>query len=111
MRTRDFGNFYWHELTYPYKPKGLWEPADTQEIDAPFRRGHGLAIRVPFTCKAIVIGHWKETGYSENQALTYAINGRGLKKDEVDWDFIRSMDLENELNVQKEERTKRENKA
>ena len=111
MRTRDIGNFYWHNLTYPYKPKGLWETADTQEIDPPFRRGHGLAIRVPFTRKAIVIGRWKETGYSENQALTYAINGRGLKKDEVDWDVIRSIDLEKELNAKKAQGTTRENKA
>lgn len=99
MRTRDIGNFYWHNLEYSYKPKGLWEKADTQEIDAPFRRGAGLAVRVPFTRKAIVIGHWRETGYSENEALTYAINGRGLAKDEVNWDFIRSIDLEKELDV------------
>ena len=90
MQTKDFGTFYWHSLTYPYKPKGLYEKADTQEIDPPFRRGKGLAFRFPFSKKAIVIGKWKKTGYTESEALTYAIKGRGLKKEEINWDFIRS---------------------
>ena len=96
MMVKDVGNFYWHRLTYPVKPRGLAEKAYTQEVDPPFRRGFGLSLRVPFTCKAVVIGRWKETGYSESQALTYAINGRGLKKEEIDWDFIRDRALEEE---------------
>lgn len=96
MQTRDIGNIYWHALTYPIKPKVFVEKADTQEIDEPFRRGKGLAIRVPFTRKALVIGIWKETNYTESEALTYAINGRGLTRDEIDWESIRSMNLEKE---------------
>lgn len=87
--TKDIGNYYWHGLTYPYKPKGLYEKAETQEIDEPFRHGSGVSIRIPFTKRAIVIGKWAKTGYTESEALTYAIRGRGLKKDEVNWDAIR----------------------
>lgn len=94
MQTKDIGNLYWHPLTYPYKPKGLFEKAHTQELDAPFRRGYGVAFRLPFSKSAIVLGIWKKTGYTESEALTYAIKGRGLPKSEVNWDFIRSMDME-----------------
>ncbi len=87
--TKDIGSYYWHGLTYPYKPKGLWEKAETQEIDEPFRRGTGIAVRFPFTKRAIVLGKWATTDYTESEALTYAIRGRGLKKDEVNWDAIR----------------------
>ena len=61
----------------------------TQEIDEPFRSGKGFAIRIPFTKRALVVGKWSNTDYTESQALTYAIRGRGLKKDEVNWDAIR----------------------
>lgn len=94
MQTKDVGNIYWHSLTYPYKPKGLVERADTQELDHPFRRGKGIAFRVPFSRKALVMGVWKKTGYTESQALTYAIKGRGLQKSEVNWDKIRSMEMD-----------------
>lgn len=94
MQTKDIGNFYWHSLTYPYRPKGLFERAYSQELDPPFRRGHGIAIRFPYSKSAIVLGIWKKTGYTESEALTYAIKGRGLPKEEVNWDFIRSMDME-----------------
>jgi len=94
MQTKDIGNFYWHRLAYPVKPKGLVERAHSQELDHPFRRGMGIAIRFPFSKKAIVLGIWRKTGYTESEALTYAIKGRGLPKSEVNWDYIRSMDME-----------------
>lgn len=89
MEPREIGNMYWHVLTYPSKPKILWERADTQEIDPPFRFGSGWSIRVPFTRKAIVIGTWKRT-YPESEALTYAIRGRYVSEEELDWDVVRN---------------------
>lgn len=94
MQTKDIGNIYWHSITYRVKPRGFMERAHTQELDPPFRKGFGVAIRPPFSKKAVVIGIWRKTGYTESQALTYAIKGRGLPKTEVNWDFIRSMDME-----------------
>ena len=89
MITKDIGSFYFHKITYPVKPKELFEKAESQEVEFPFRRGAGFAVRCPLTKKALVIGRWKETGYTESEALTYAINGRPLSKDELDWDSIR----------------------
>lgn len=85
---KDVGNMYWHILEYPVKPKVLWERAETQEIDEPFRFGSGWAIRMPFTRKAVVIGKW-QSSYTESEALTYAIRGRSLDSDEIDWDVVR----------------------
>jgi hypothetical protein len=85
---RDIGPFYWHTLVYPVKPPILWEKAETQEIDFPFRGGVGVSIRLPFTRLAIVIGHWNSS-YDESQALTNAVRGRALPEEEVNWDFVR----------------------
>ena len=85
---KEFKNIYWHPLTYPVKPKELFERAETQEIDPPFRGGAGWAIRLPFSRKALVVGKWKAS-YSESEALTYAIRGRYVSEDELDWDIVR----------------------
>lgn len=85
---RDVGPFYWHTLVYPVKPPILWEKAETQEIDFPFRGGVGVSLRLPFTRLALVVGHWKSS-YDESQALTNAIRGRSLPEEEVNWDFVR----------------------
>jgi len=87
--TKEFKNIYWVTLNYPTKPKCFIEKAETQEIDEPFRSGKGWAIRMPFTRKALVIGVWK-TSYTESEALTYAIRGRVVDNDEIDWNTVRS---------------------
>jgi len=88
-KTHDIGKFYWHGINYGFKPKELFEKAESREIEAPFRIGKGIALRVPFSTRGIVMGWWRKSGLSESQALTYAVNGRGLKTDEVNWDHIR----------------------
>ena len=85
---RDIGPFYWHTLVYPVKPKELWEKAETQEIDTPFRGGVGVSIRLPLTRLALVVGKWTSR-FEESQALTNAIRGRALPEEEIDWDFVR----------------------
>jgi len=85
---RDIGPFYWHPLVYPVKPPVLWERAETQEIDYPFRGGAGVAIRLPFTRLALVLGKWIAQ-YEEGVALTNAIRGRALPEEELDWDYVR----------------------
>ena len=75
-------------MTYPVKPPVVFERAETQEIEKPYRFGKGWCLRLPFTRKALVVGKWIKQ-YEESTALTVAINGRGMKQDEVDWDTIR----------------------
>jgi len=87
-KTHDVGKFYWHTLVYPIKFKGFTDKAETQEIEHPYRAGNGVAIRLPLTRLAIVVGKWGKS-LPEGEALTRAIVGRGMKFDEVDWDTIR----------------------
>ena len=87
-KTHDIGKFYWHTLVYPVKPPVIIDKAETQEIEHPFRGGHGWCFRLPFTRLSLVIGKWTKQ-YDESSALTRAIVGRGMKQDEVDWDMIR----------------------
>lgn len=80
---------YWHVLEYPVKPKNFFEKADTQLIDPPYSYGSGVAIRAPFSKKALVIGLWWGTLH-ETQALTRAIGGKILPIDDSEfWDKIR----------------------
>lgn len=85
---RTVGLFYWHTLVYPVKPPILWERAETQEIEIPFRGGVGTSIRLPLTRLALVVGKWNSS-YDESQALTNAIHGRPLPEEEIDWNFVR----------------------
>jgi hypothetical protein len=87
-KTHDVGKFYWHTMVYPVKPPVLLERAETQEIDGPYRGGHGWCLRLPFTRVSLVVGKWTKH-YDESSGLTRAIVGRAMKQDEVDWDMIR----------------------
>lgn len=88
--TRGVGPFFWHGMSYPVKPEIFFDPSETQEIDFPFRRGRGYAVRFPFTKHAIVLGRW-QSQHNESEALTYAISGRAMDPDELDWDTVREM--------------------
>jgi hypothetical protein len=87
--THDVGSFYWTTIKYLSKPSILVERAESQEIDLPFRRGVGVAFRVPFSTFGIVFGKWVSAAPSESHALSYAIGGRVVTDDELDWDHVR----------------------
>lgn len=89
--THDVGKFYWHTLVYPVKPKVIFDRAETQQIEHPYRFGKGWAIRLPFTRLALVLGVYVQS-FSEGEALTRAINGRAIEESKFDWDTIRTID-------------------
>jgi len=99
-KTHDIGPLYWHPIKYGFKPKEFFEKAESQEIEEPFRHGKGIAVRLPLSKLGLVVGIWKKTGFSEREALTYAVNGRGLAQDEVNWDNIRYGAPKNEATTQ-----------
>lgn len=83
-KTRGVKSFYWHPMVYPIKPPVLWERADTQEIEEPYRQGIGVSIRLPLTRLALVFGKWVRT-HDEFNGLTNAIKGRVMTDDEINW--------------------------
>lgn len=102
-QTKDLGPLYAHILIYPIRPKVFVERAYSQEIDGQYRKGYGIAVRMPFTNKAIVLGLWKKTGYTESEGLTYAIKGRGLSAEDKAWDKIRNGAIECSDDLEKNE--------
>lgn len=88
-QTHDIGTFYWTTIKYLGKPKVLIERAESQEIDGKFRRGVGVAFRVPFSTLGVVLGKWVSQAESESHALSYAIGGRILDDNEFNWDHLR----------------------
>jgi hypothetical protein len=87
--THDIGKYYWHVMVYPIKPPVVFEKAETQEIEEPYRNGKGYCFRFPFTRLSLVVGKWVRT-YPESEALTVAINGRKMNEEEINWDYIRN---------------------
>lgn len=83
-KTRGVKSFYWHPMVYPIKPPVLWERADTQEIEEPYRQGVGVSIRLPLTRLALVFGKWVKA-HDEFSGLTNAIKGRVMTEDEINW--------------------------
>jgi hypothetical protein len=87
--THDMGSYYWTTIKYLRRPRVIVERAESQEIDFPFRRGLGVAFRLPFSTLGIVVGKWISTAPSESHALSYAIGGRVVSENELDWDYVR----------------------
>jgi hypothetical protein len=87
--THDIGTYYWTTIRYLSKPRVLIERAESQEIDPPFRRGVGVAFRLPFSTRGVVLGKWVAAAASESHALSYAIGGRVVSDQEFDWDTVR----------------------
>ena len=77
-KVHDIGaQLFWHTLTYPSTEFPLLDRGITHEIDEPFRVGISKVIRLPFTKRALVVGHWKAQ-LSEGMALQNAIGARAL---------------------------------
>lgn len=79
---------YWQVLKYPFVPPKFLDESETQEIDDPYRHGRGVAIKIPFTKSVLILGKWLSKK-GESEALTYAIGGRILSDDELNWESIR----------------------
>lgn len=68
---------YVHTMKYPSRHFPLTEPGRTQEIEPPYRQGHGRVFRLPLTTAAVVVGRWQDA-QDEGEALTEAIGMREL---------------------------------
>lgn len=87
---------YWQWMKYPFNPKQFKDVSETQEIEYPFRHGRGVALHVPFTKWVLILGKWLSSK-TESEALTYAIGGRILSEDEINWDKILYGELDEPL--------------
>lgn len=75
--VREIGrSFYVQKLYYITKPAPLVDMVATNEIHPPYRTGRALALRVPFTKIALILGRWVDAHRSEQDALLAAMRGR-----------------------------------
>jgi hypothetical protein len=70
-QTHDFGPFFVHRINLrPDAPR--FSRATTQEIDPPYRRSNPVVVRL-VRGFGIVLGRWRKTGMTEDEALLTAL--------------------------------------
>jgi hypothetical protein len=76
MQTTDIGRAFFHVI-HVKRGTPTFHMADTVEIEAPYRRSRSLVIRLTFR-RALVLGWWRDTSWSEEKALMEAVAGWGI---------------------------------
>lgn len=75
-QTFDVGRLFLHVLKV--EPGPLVHFGTSQEIERPFRRSRVVVVRLWPLRRALAIGWWRKTGFTEEQALTKALQGYGI---------------------------------
>lgn len=83
--TRDIGRVYVHSFKYPLRGAPLFERANTNEVEWPYRRGRGVMLRIG-RFRAIALGRWRDEERDEDEALLEALEGEEM---DVEIDVIR----------------------
>ena len=78
METKDLpGNRYVTLYRYPKVPRLplLGVGCETRETDRPFRVGYGVAVRLPLTRWAVIVGEWSHDlpGETDDEKLRAAL--------------------------------------
>lgn len=73
---------YAHQMVYPPGKFPLVERGETQEIEYPFRTGHSVVMRAPFTRRALAVGLWRGKR-DEDDALMGALGARWIGDEHV----------------------------
>jgi hypothetical protein len=80
--THDLGSFFWHSISLK-KESPIFHRYPSHEPDAPYRWSSSLILRLPFTTKGIVVGHWRPTDRTEDAALLAGMAGRDMSIDQL----------------------------
>lgn len=67
-----------HTMKYPSRKFPIIDRGNTAEIEAPYRYGQSLVVRMPLSSKAVVVGRWTGVSADEDAALRHAIGWREL---------------------------------
>ena len=52
----------------------VFHTAPTNELEEPYRKSKSLIVRIPFSRRAVVLGFWRKTERTEDEALAEAVN-------------------------------------
>lgn len=84
-KTHDLGPLFTHTMRLPLHRTWhvrIVERAQTQETSQPFRKGHSVMLRLPWTLTSVVLGFWGKP-VSEDEALYRALGGMFRSQEEV----------------------------
>lgn len=75
--THDLGPLFWHQIGLR-KNSSIFHMFESHEPDPPYRWSKSLIIRLPFSTKGIVIGWWRKTDRTEEEAILAGMVGRDM---------------------------------
>lgn len=75
-QTLDIGPLFVHMLKV--RPGPLIHFGSSQEVERPYRHSRVVVMRLWPLRRALAFGWWRDTGLTEEQALTKALQGYGI---------------------------------
>lgn len=75
--THDIGRFFFHRIGLR-KNSSIAHFFPTHEIDPPYRWSKSLILRLPWTTYGLVLGWWRDTERTEDQAILAGMQGRDM---------------------------------
>lgn len=79
--THGAWRFFWHTISL--KQDGpIYHRYPTHEIDHPYRWANSHILRLPWSSKGLVLGWWRNTTRTEEQAILDAMEGRRMDHEE-----------------------------
>jgi hypothetical protein len=75
--THGFWRFFFHSISLK-KKSPLVHMNQTHEIDEPYRWSKSLILRLPWATRGLVLGWWRNTTRTEDEAILAGMQGRPL---------------------------------
>jgi len=79
--THDIGRLFFHSISLRTKSP-IVHIFPTHEIDPPYRWSNSLILRLPWTTRGLVIGWWRNTTRTEDEAILAGMQGRDMSYQE-----------------------------
>lgn len=68
------GRLFWHSIRLK-KKSPIFHTNPSHEVDAPYRWSKSLIVRLPWATRGLVIGWWRDTTRTEEDAILAAMGG------------------------------------
>lgn len=75
--THGIGRFFFHSISLK-KKSAIFHMSQTHEIDEPYRWSNSLVLRLPWTTRGLVLGWWRNTTRTEDDAILAGMQGRPI---------------------------------
>ena len=103
--THDIGPFFCHTISLR-KDGPVYHRYPSHELDHPYRWSNSHILRLPWTSYGLVVGHWRKTERTEEQAILDAMEGRRMDHkefSEAEKAHMRRVLIKNQINAEDQE--------